>query len=31
LLNERMRSLPCKLVQMDEIWTFVGLPNGKNN
>src|SRR6266699_3899793 len=24
LLNERMRRLPCKLVQMDEIWTFVG-------
>jgi IS1 family transposase len=24
LLNERMRRLPCKVVQMDEIWTFVG-------
>ena len=24
LLNERMRRLPCKLIQMDEIWTFVG-------
>jgi IS1 family transposase len=24
LLNERMRRLPCKIVQMDEIWTFVG-------
>jgi IS1 family transposase len=24
LLNERMRSLPCKIVQVDEIWTFVG-------
>lgn len=24
ILNERMRRLPCKLVQMDEIWTFVG-------
>jgi IS1 family transposase len=23
LLNERMRRLPCKVVQMDEIWTFV--------
>ena len=24
LLNERMRRLPCKVVQMDEIWTYVG-------
>lgn len=24
LLNERMRRLSCKVVQMDEIWTFVG-------
>jgi len=24
LLNERMRRLPCKVVQMDGIWTFVG-------
>jgi IS1 family transposase len=24
LLNERMHRLPCKVVQMDEIWTFVG-------
>src|SRR6266852_6219517 len=24
LLNEGMRRLPCKVVQMDEIWTFVG-------
>ena len=23
LLNERMRRLPCKIVQLDEIWTFV--------
>lgn len=23
ILNERMRRLPCKIVQMDEIWTFV--------
>jgi IS1 family transposase len=23
ILNERMRRLPCKVVQMDEIWTFV--------
>lgn len=23
LLDERMRRLPCKIVQMDEIWTFV--------
>lgn len=23
ILNERMRKLPCKIVQMDEIWTFV--------
>jgi IS1 family transposase len=23
LLNERMRRLPCKLVQVDEIWTYV--------
>jgi|SRR6266446_7190166 len=24
LLNERMRRLPCRLVQADEIWTYVG-------
>jgi hypothetical protein len=24
ILNERMRRLPCKIVQPDEIWTFVG-------
>lgn len=24
ILNERMRRLPCKIVQVDEIWTFVG-------
>src|SRR5208282_152069 len=24
LLNEKMRGLSCKLVQADEIWTFVG-------
>src|SRR6266850_506394 len=24
LLNERMRRLPCKVVQMDEIWSYVG-------
>jgi IS1 family transposase len=24
ILNERMRRLPCKVVQMDEIWTYVG-------
>jgi IS1 family transposase len=24
LLNERMRRLPCKLVQVDELWTYVG-------
>jgi IS1 family transposase len=24
LLNERMRRLPCKIVQMDEIWSYVG-------
>ena len=24
LLNERMRRLPCKIVQVDEIWTYVG-------
>lgn len=24
LLNERMRRLPCKIVQIDEIWTYVG-------
>jgi IS1 family transposase len=23
ILNERMRRLPCRIVQMDEIWTFV--------
>jgi IS1 family transposase len=24
LLDAKMQSLPCKIVQMDEIWTFVG-------
>jgi IS1 family transposase len=24
LLDSKMQSLPCKLVQMDEIWTYVG-------
>ena len=24
LLDERMRALPCRVVQCDEIWTFVG-------
>ena len=24
MLNERMRRLPCRLVQADEIWTYVG-------
>jgi hypothetical protein len=24
LLNERMRKLPCKIVQVDEIWSYVG-------
>lgn len=24
ILNERMRRLPCKIVQVDEIWTYVG-------
>ncbi|MES1993884.1 MAG: hypothetical protein V4457_09890 [Pseudomonadota bacterium] len=24
LSDERMRGLPCKRVQVDEIWTFVG-------
>jgi IS1 family transposase len=24
LLKSKMQSLPCKIVQMDEIWTFVG-------
>ena len=24
LLDERMRRLPCKIVQVDEIWTYVG-------
>jgi IS1 family transposase len=24
LLNERMRRLPCRFVQADEIWTYVG-------
>ncbi len=23
ILNERMRRLPCKIVQLDEIWTYV--------
>lgn len=23
ILNERMRQLPCKIVQVDEIWTYV--------
>jgi hypothetical protein len=24
MLESKMQSLPCKIVQMDEIWTFVG-------
>src|SRR5712692_5763911 len=24
ILNERMRRLPCRIMQVDEIWTFVG-------
>jgi IS1 family transposase len=24
ILNERMRKLPCRVVQVDEIWTYVG-------
>jgi IS1 family transposase len=24
ILNERMRKLPCRIVQVDEIWTYVG-------
>jgi len=24
ILNERMRQLPCKVVQVDELWTYVG-------
>jgi IS1 family transposase len=24
ILNERMRRLPCRIVQLDEIWTYVG-------
>jgi IS1 family transposase len=24
ILNERMRQLPCKIVQVDELWTYVG-------
>ena len=24
ILNERMRRLPCRVVQVDEIWTYVG-------
>jgi transposase len=35
LLDSKMQSLPCKIVQMDEIWTFVGKKekrvNGKDN
>lgn len=35
LLNEKMRSLPCRIIQCDEIWTFVGKKekrvNGKDN
>ncbi len=23
LMNERMRNLPCRRIQVDEIWTFV--------
>ena len=35
LLDEKMRNLPCRLVQCDEIWTYVGKKqrrvNGKDN
>jgi IS1 family transposase len=35
LLDSKMQSLPCKIVQMDEIWTFVGKKekrvNGQDN
>jgi IS1 family transposase len=35
ILNERMRQLPCRVVQMDEIWTYVGkherFVNGSDN
>lgn len=35
ILNERMRRLPCTLVQVDEIWTYVGKKekriNGEDN
>jgi lambda repressor-like predicted transcriptional regulator len=24
LMDERMQKLPCKVVQVDEIWTYVG-------
>lgn len=35
LMNERMRRLPCRIVQCDEIWTYVGKKerrvNGEDN
>lgn len=24
LMNEKMKNLPCKIIQLDEIWGFVG-------
>lgn len=31
LLDDRMRCLPCRLVQCDEIWTFVGVKQKRLN
>jgi hypothetical protein len=29
LMDERMRELPCKRVQVDEIWSYVGKSSAK--
>src|SRR5439155_11194327 len=27
IMDEKMRNLPCRLIQVDEIWGFVGMKN----
>lgn len=27
IMDEKMRDLPCKLIQVDEVWGFVGMKN----
>src|SRR5476649_1625746 len=27
IMDEKMRDLPCRLIQVDEIWGFVGMKN----